>query len=75
MENVEGKVAFITGGASGIGLGIAKVFAANGMKVVIVDSRQDALDEAMTYFKAKNLPVHPIKLDVTAIRFTNGASN
>ena len=65
MENVEGKVAFITGGASGIGLGIAKVFAANGMKVVIVDSRQDALDEAMTYFKAKNLPVHPIKLDVT----------
>jgi NAD(P)-dependent dehydrogenase (short-subunit alcohol dehydrogenase family) len=65
MENVEGKVAFVTGGASGIGLGIAKVFAANGMKVVIADSRQDALDEAMTYFKAKKLPVHPIKLDVT----------
>ena len=65
MEKVEGKVAFITGGASGIGLGIAKVFAANGMKVVIVDSRQDALDEAMAYFKAKKQPVHPIKLDVT----------
>jgi NADP-dependent 3-hydroxy acid dehydrogenase YdfG len=65
MENVQGKTAFITGGASGIGLGIAKVFAANGMKVVIVDSRQDALDEAMAYFKAKKQPVHPIKLDVT----------
>ncbi len=65
MENLEGKVAFITGGASGIGLGIAKACAKYGMKVVIVDSRQDALDEAMKYFKEKNLPVHPIKLDVT----------
>jgi NADP-dependent 3-hydroxy acid dehydrogenase YdfG len=64
MENVEGKTAFITGGASGIGLGIAKACAKCGMKVVIADSRQDALDEAMAYFKEKNLPVHPIKLDV-----------
>ncbi len=65
MENVEGKVAFITGGASGIGLGIAKACAKYGMKVVIADSRQDALDEAMIYFKEKKQPVHAIKLDVT----------
>jgi NADP-dependent 3-hydroxy acid dehydrogenase YdfG len=65
MEKVAGKTAFITGGASGIGLGIAKAFAANGMKVVIADSRQDALDDAMAYFKPKKLPVHPIRLDVT----------
>lgn len=65
MEKLEGKVAFITGGGSGIGLGIAKACAKYGMKVVIADIRQEALDEAMTYFKAKNLPVHPIKLDVT----------
>jgi NAD(P)-dependent dehydrogenase (short-subunit alcohol dehydrogenase family) len=67
MENVEGKVAFVTGGASGIGLGIAKVFVKNGMKVVIVDMRQDALDEAMAYFKENGTEkmVHPINLDVT----------
>ncbi len=65
MDSVAGKTAFITGGASGIGLGTAKVFAANGMKVVIADMRQDALDEAMLYFKARGLPVHPIRLDVT----------
>jgi NAD(P)-dependent dehydrogenase (short-subunit alcohol dehydrogenase family) len=35
------------------------------MKVVIADSRQDALDEAMAYFKKAKQPVHPIKLDVT----------
>ncbi|NLM51796.1 MAG: SDR family NAD(P)-dependent oxidoreductase [Firmicutes bacterium] len=65
MQNVAGKVAFITGGASGIGLGIAKAFAKAGMKVVIADLRQDALDEAMTFFQEKKLPVHPVKLDVT----------
>jgi NAD(P)-dependent dehydrogenase (short-subunit alcohol dehydrogenase family) len=65
MENVKGKVAFVTGGASGIGLGIAKVFAANEMKVVIIDSRQNAIDEAMSYFSMTKLPVHAIKLNVT----------
>jgi NAD(P)-dependent dehydrogenase (short-subunit alcohol dehydrogenase family) len=65
VKDLKDKVAFITGGASGIGLGIAKACARHGMKVVIVDSRQDALDEAMKYFKEKNLPAHPIKLDVT----------
>ena len=67
MEDVEGKVAFVTGGASGIGLGISKVFVKNGMKVVIVDMRQDALDEAVAYFKenGNGKMVHPINLDVT----------
>ncbi len=65
MKDIKGKVAFITGGASGIGLGIAKACARYGMKVVIADMRQKALDEAMAYFKEKKLPVQPIKLDVT----------
>jgi NAD(P)-dependent dehydrogenase (short-subunit alcohol dehydrogenase family) len=65
MKDIKGKVAFITGGASGIGLGIAKACAKYGMKVVIIDSRQDALDEAMKYFKDKKLLAHPIKLNVT----------
>jgi len=65
MEKVAGKVAFITGGASGMGLGMAKVFTANGMKAVIVDMRQDALDEAMDFFTRAKRPVHPIKVDIT----------
>jgi NAD(P)-dependent dehydrogenase (short-subunit alcohol dehydrogenase family) len=48
MENLEGKVAFITGGASGVGLGQAKVFSAAGCRVVIADIRQDHLDEALS---------------------------
>jgi len=65
MQNIEGKTAFITGGASGIGLGIAKVFASYNMKIVIADLRQKALDEAMEYFKNNSREVYPIKLDVT----------
>jgi NADP-dependent 3-hydroxy acid dehydrogenase YdfG len=65
MKKVKGKVAFITGGGSGIGLGIAKVFAANGMKVAIADIRQEAIDEAMDYFRKAGQEVHPLKLDVT----------
>ncbi len=65
MKDVKDKVAFITGGASGIGLGIAKACARQGMKVIIVDMRQKALDEAMAYFKAKKLPAYAINLNVT----------
>jgi len=65
MKDFKGRVAFITGGGSGAGLGQAKVFSEAGCKVVIVDVRQDHLDEAMKYFKAKGAPVHAIKLDLT----------
>ena len=65
MKDFAGKIAFITGGASGAGFGQAKVFSEAGCKVVIADIRQDHLDEAMAYFKAKKAPVHAIKLDIT----------
>ncbi len=64
MKIVEGKVAFITGGASGAGLGMAKVFRKNGMQVVIADIRRDSLDRAMAEF-ARDPNVHAVRLDVT----------
>jgi len=39
--DIEGKVAFVTGGASGIGFGIARQLIANGARVVLADLRQD----------------------------------
>jgi len=65
MKDFAGKVAFITGGASGAGLGQAQIFSEAGMKVVIADVRQDHLDEAVAYFQEKGTPIHAIKLDVT----------
>jgi NAD(P)-dependent dehydrogenase (short-subunit alcohol dehydrogenase family) len=65
MKDFNGKVAFITGGASGAWFGQAKVFAEAGCKIVIADIRQDHLDEAKAYFKDKKAQVHTIKLDIT----------
>jgi len=65
MKDFSGKVAFITGGASGAGLGQAKVFSEAGCKVVIADIRKDHLDEAKAYFKEKKVKVHAIQLDIT----------
>lgn len=65
MKDVEGKVAFITGGSSGVGLGIVRAFAAAGMKVVFTYRRKAHLDEAMGFFDAAGQTVHPLYLDVT----------
>ena len=66
MRELSGKVAFITGGGSGVALGQAKVFAAAGMKVVIADVRVDHLDAALAWFAAQpGLQVHGIRMDVT----------
>lgn len=65
MKDVEGKVAFITGGDSGIGLGIARAFTDAGMKVVITYRTKKHLDEAMKALAAAGERVHAIALDVT----------
>jgi NAD(P)-dependent dehydrogenase (short-subunit alcohol dehydrogenase family) len=67
IETFEGKVAFITGGASGIGLGVARAIASRGAKVVLADLRSDHLEKAVAAFAAEGRAeaVVPISLDVT----------
>lgn len=64
MEQLEGRTAFITGGASGIGFAMARAFAAAGMKIAIADVEQEALDAAVARLKAGNADVIGICLDV-----------
>jgi NAD(P)-dependent dehydrogenase (short-subunit alcohol dehydrogenase family) len=64
MQNLPGKTAFITGGASGIGLGIAKALLGAEMNVVIADIRDDHLTEAQAELNAPDR-VLGLKLDVT----------
>ena len=67
MEHLDGRVAFVTGGASGIGLGISKAMVAAGMRVVMADVRQDHLDAARAWFvsRKQSRRVKCVKLDVT----------
>jgi NAD(P)-dependent dehydrogenase (short-subunit alcohol dehydrogenase family) len=67
MQDFHDRVAFITGGASGIGLGIAKRLVDAGCKAAIADLRQDHLDEAITWFEEGQLGsrVYGVQVDVT----------
>jgi NADP-dependent 3-hydroxy acid dehydrogenase YdfG len=60
MEQLSGKVAVITGGASGIGRAMAQRFRDDGMQVVIADVEQGALDAT-----ASELGVHGVRTDVS----------
>ena len=65
IKDFKGKTAFITGSASGIGSGIAHACAKRGMKVCVVDKREDALREAMKWYEERGYEAAAIPLDVT----------
>jgi NAD(P)-dependent dehydrogenase (short-subunit alcohol dehydrogenase family) len=67
MKILAGKTAFITGGASGIGLGMAQAFVKAGMNVVLADLRQDHIHSALGEFERQGQArqIHAIHLDVT----------
>jgi len=65
MEQLAGKVAFITGSAGGIGLGIARACAAAGMKVVLSDIDELALGQSAAELKEQGAEVMAVPLDVT----------
>ena len=65
MQDFAGKVAFITGGGSGVGFGQAKVFARAGARIVLADICADHLNQALSHFRHSGTPAHGIHLDVT----------
>jgi NAD(P)-dependent dehydrogenase (short-subunit alcohol dehydrogenase family) len=66
MKDLGGRIAFVTGGSSGIGLGLVKVLAAEGMKVAFTYRQVQHRDEALEYFRQHpGQRVHAIQLDVT----------
>jgi NAD(P)-dependent dehydrogenase (short-subunit alcohol dehydrogenase family) len=64
LAQLDGRAAFITGGASGIGLGIAAACLREGMRVVLADLRPDHIGQALARLDGGDR-VHAIELDVT----------
>src|SRR3954470_11967629 len=65
MERFEGRVAVITGGASGIGLAMARRFAGDGMKIVIGDVEEPALKAAVDELRVGGAEIEGVVTDVT----------
>jgi NAD(P)-dependent dehydrogenase (short-subunit alcohol dehydrogenase family) len=65
MQEMNGRVAVVTGGASGIGFGLASAFAAEGMKVVLGDVEKPALAEAVAKLEATGAEVVGVHTDVS----------
>ncbi len=66
-KNVEGWVAVVTGAASGIGRGMVKSFTAAGMKVMLADIEQAALDATVAEFTAAGFEVAGVRTDVSKL--------
>lgn len=64
ITDVKGKVAYITGGSSGIGLGIAQVLHEAGMKVVIGYLTDQHIGDALKKFPKDDPRIHALKHDV-----------
>jgi NAD(P)-dependent dehydrogenase (short-subunit alcohol dehydrogenase family) len=65
MRELQGKVAVVTGGASGIGRAVAEAAAAAGMKVVLADIEETALKEADAALGASGAEVLSVVTDVS----------
>jgi NAD(P)-dependent dehydrogenase (short-subunit alcohol dehydrogenase family) len=65
MQDLVGKTAFVTGAASGIGLGIATALAQAGVKVMLCDIEAAALDAALAGLQATNADVAAVRADVS----------
>ncbi len=66
MKDLKGKVAFITGGASGIGLAMARTFGREGMSVMLADIEPTALASAVEELRASQVKAEGVVADVTS---------
>ena len=65
MDRLQGKVAIITGGNSGVGAATAAMFAKEGAKVVISARRQAQLEEVAAKIRAEGGEVLPVVSDIS----------
>jgi NAD(P)-dependent dehydrogenase (short-subunit alcohol dehydrogenase family) len=65
MQQFEGKTAVVTGAASGIGFGLARTFAKNGMSVVISDIHRERLDAALANVRGLGAKAIAVPADVS----------
>jgi len=63
--NFSGKTAFVTGAANGIGLGICRALARNGVNIVLADIEKAQLEVARAELASFNVRTHALEVDVS----------
>jgi NAD(P)-dependent dehydrogenase (short-subunit alcohol dehydrogenase family) len=67
VQDFAGKVAVVTGAASGIGRALAEAFAREGMRVVLADARKAALDRSVAELRAQDYDVTGVSARVSQL--------
>src|SRR5262245_57735485 len=67
MDPFKDRTAVITGGAGGIGMAMARAFAARGANIVLADLNETALATAVAELSAEGVPALGVATDVTAL--------
>ena len=66
MQQLEGRVAVVTGGGGGIGRAVGDALGRAGMSVVLADVQPDPLDDAVEKLRAEGLDVVGVPTDVSS---------
>lgn len=74
MDKFQGKTAFVTGGASGIGFAMAKAFGAAGMNVMLADIEREPLEKAVEDLRQRQVRVEGVHCDVAERRSVEDAA-
>ena len=75
MSEISGRVAFVTGGAKGLGLAMAKAFAAQGAKIMLADRDAAGLVTAEAELKAAGADVASVVCDVADLNAVKAAAD
>jgi NAD(P)-dependent dehydrogenase (short-subunit alcohol dehydrogenase family) len=75
MKDLTGQTAFVTGAASGIGLGIVTALSQAGVKVMLCDIEEEALAKAVADLKLTNADVDGVRADVSLKAELQGAAD
>lgn len=74
MKDIRGEVAFVTGGALGLGYAIVKAYAKAGLRMVIMDVQAEKLNAVTEELRAEGADVLPIVVDLSDAHATQQAA-
>lgn len=75
MEDFQGKTCFVTGGASGIGFGMASAFGAAGMNVMLADIEREPLEAAVDKLRERQIRAEGVVCDVSDLAAVKAAAD